>query len=341
MALSSPSIWCGSACRWSTPKRRIRCSSDWGRDRSTHGILGESLPELVRQTVDDDETAAREIVAAAASVLAAAGVRPAEVVALGDVLVPTQSGDWTPAAQVVLPGSLLGRLVDEAARLDASLARESHDGWLALGVLGELTVVTISDVVLDPRVWDDLMVEGGEWCEDVADRLDAESPSDVLADSVPLVRGLEFIEAMDAERAWQMLRAPGVRPAVLEPASSSTRPDRRTPCRHRRPCGCRSCRCSTGGRPSVCACPTTSGWRRSFRKFQIQATRMPSCSIAMGVHTSLDRWLETTWGSRGAVHGDGRRGARRCHRRWCRSCMPRWLRLSRSATSSLMRPSRC
>jgi hypothetical protein len=258
--------------------------------------LGGQLPELVRQTIAEDEASARELVVAAASVLAASGVRPAEVVALGEVPVPTQGGDWVPAAQVVLPGSMLGNLVDESSLLDASLAGDNDDGWLALGVLGRLTVVTISDVVLDTDVWDDLMVEGGEWCEDVADRLDAESPSDVLADSVPVVRGLELIEAMDAERAWQLLRAPGVRPAVLEPALVVD-PAGQTYAVPSPAAFWLSELPLFDGRPAVSLrLPDDERLAPFFPALPNPGDADAELLIAMGVHTSLDRWLKEPGG---------------------------------------------
>ena len=254
--------------------------------------LGASLPELVRQTVADDEAEAREVVAAAASALAVAGVRPGEVAALGDVPVATQGGAWVPAARVVLPESTLGRLVGESSLLDASLARDNHDGWLALGVLGELTVVTIGDVVLDPGAWDDVMVEGGEWCEDVADRLDADSPSDVLADSVPVVRGLQFVEAMDAERAWQLLRAPGIRSAVLEPALVVD-PAGQT---HAVPSPAAFWLSGLplfDGRPAIdLRLPDDERLAPFFPTLPDPGDADAELLIAMGIHTSLDRWLK-------------------------------------------------
>ena len=261
------------------------------------GQLGASLPELVRQTVADDEDKARDMVAAAASVLAASGVRPAEIVALGDVLVPTQGGDWTPAAQVVMPESTLGRDVDETSLLDASLARDNHDGWLALGVLAELTIVTIDDRALDPAVWDNLTVDGGDWCEDVADQLEAEIPSDVIADSVPVVRGLEFIEAMDAERAWQLLRAPSVRPAVLQPAlvidptgQTHAVPSPAAFWLSERPL-------FDGRSASEVRLPDDERLAPFFPALPDPGDADAELFIAMGVHTTLDRWLKSAEGS--------------------------------------------
>ena len=118
----------------------------------------------------------------------------------------------------------------------------------------------------------------------------------MLADSVPVVRGLEFIEAMDVERAWQMLRAPGVRPAVLEPALVVD------------PAG------QTHAVPSPAAF-----WLSELPLFDGRAAisvRLPDDErmapffpeipdpgdadaellIAMGVHTSLDRWLKQPGG---------------------------------------------
>ena len=180
--------------------------------------LTETLIRRVAQTVDDDETEARAMVVAAASVLQATDVRPGDVVVLGEMLVPTQGEDWAPAAQVVLPDTPLSALVDRHLLLDAALASEHRDGWLAMGVLGELTVVTVSEIALEPEAWDRLTTDGGDWCEEVAELLDAQSPADLLAVSVPIVRGLEFVESVDAVRAIAMMSAPGVRAAVVEPA---------------------------------------------------------------------------------------------------------------------------
>jgi hypothetical protein len=117
-----------------------------------------------------------------------------------------------------MPSTVLGTQVGEQALLDAELARNHSDGWLAMGVLSELTVVPVGEVTLDPDAWDRLMIGGGEWCDEVAAILDVSSPADLLAVSVTIVRGLEFVEGMDEARALMTLSAPGVRAAVVEPS---------------------------------------------------------------------------------------------------------------------------
>jgi hypothetical protein len=187
--------------------------------------LGAAFVSQVEGAAHDDPLEARELVSAAAAALASSGVLPGQIAGLGAVLVPTESGDWLPAARTVLPGTPMAELAaDAAARdaaadvmLDATLAADHRDGWLALGVLGALTVVAADETPLDPELWDQLMVDGGAWCDEVAAALGVRAPGELFATTARIVRGLEHVDGADLARVLPLLSAPDVRSAIIEP----------------------------------------------------------------------------------------------------------------------------
>ncbi|MFL6071440.1 MAG: hypothetical protein ACJ72Y_09175, partial [Actinomycetes bacterium] len=185
-------------------------------DPSEH--LGQEFVARVEGAVRDDEAEARELVRAAAAALAASGVSPGQIATLGQVPVPTQSGEWLSAARAVMPASQLAEFVGADVLLDAQVAAAHRDGWLALGVLSDLTVVAADEVPLDADLWDRLMADGGGWCEEVAEQLGATSASELFATSARIVRGLEHIDNVDLPRALPLLTMQDVRSAIVEPA---------------------------------------------------------------------------------------------------------------------------
>jgi len=178
----------------------------------------ERVPSLVSAVLDDDESEARRLLAAAVSLLDG-GASPGELTGLGVTPVPTQTGEWLPAAQVVLPQTQLAPLAEAAVLLDFSLAAEHREGWLALGVLGALTVVPVVDTPMEPELWNELMVEGGDWCLDTAELLGADSAQDLLVVSTSVVRGVELVDGSDPEAALAVLSSRDVRGAIVEPAT--------------------------------------------------------------------------------------------------------------------------
>ena len=180
-----------------------------------------TLPLRVQASMDDDPDVARGLLEVAAAVLARAGTAPGELTGLGETPVPTETGDWLPAAQVVMPRSPLAVASAAAAGvlLDPSLADHDQDGWLALGVLGELTVVPLHDVPMDPEQWDAQMVDGGDWCLDTAQLLDGRSPSELLVVSTSVVRGIELLEDGPLASVVELLSEPAVRAAIVEPTT--------------------------------------------------------------------------------------------------------------------------
>jgi hypothetical protein len=262
--------------------------------------LGGGFVTRVNVAADVDPIEARDLLRAAVVAIEAAGVT-APITELGGVVVPTEDGAWRPAMQVAMPTSVLiasggdGR-GDRSYVLDATLASEHGAGWLALGVIDALTVVEVTDLPLDSRTWDDLTPDGADWCSDVTDDLGAESPGELLATSVPIVRGLQFLDGMAWSSVLPLLAAPGVRAAVVDPAfvldgAGSTR----------------SVRSPAAwwladlplfdGRPAVAVrLPGDDRLAPFFDELTLPSDADRGLLEAIGVHTTLAAWLQTFTG---------------------------------------------
>lgn len=167
---------------------------------------------------DHPEEFARGVLA----LVARAGAK--HVDGLGALALPTQSGQLAAAADLALPGRVLAQAI--AAEPDDLVASSLlHDvgeqALLAVGVAATFPVHVVHDVPLDAREWDDLMVDGGAWVDDVRDVLAAAGQADGDA---AVVAEATIIERLDevSDDGWPLvLPALGTRPlrdAVVTPA---------------------------------------------------------------------------------------------------------------------------
>jgi hypothetical protein len=255
--------------------------------------LGDDFVARVDAAVEVAPSEARDLLRAAAFALDAAGVG-SPVAELGNVLVPTANDEWRPATQVAMPGSALAAHQASSLVLDTTLAGEHRDGWLALGVLDSLAVVEVTELPLDPERWDALMPEGADWCDDVASDLGSRTAGELLATSVRIVRGLPFLDRMPLEQVLPLLAVPGVRAAVVEPAfildGAGTSRAVRSPA---------SWWLADvplfEGRPAVAV--RLPGDDRLAPFFaEVVAPTDTELLQAIGVHTTLDAWLQTPGG---------------------------------------------
>jgi len=261
-------------------------------------VLDASFVRRVEDAADHDEDAASQMISAAAVLLEDATVEPGDLVALADVPVATRDGSWEPAASVVLPGSVVDAVADPAVpRLADHLgARASSKAWSALGVVTDLTPVTLHEQPLDPYLWDRLMADGGEWCAAVADYAGVDDPAELFAPEVTIVRGMELLENASIDDLAPLIAAPSVTRALVSKPVILTSDGRRVSV------------------PSPAAwwlseipildgrCPTDARVDGDDRlePFFPLAAAPPSIDddvlVALGVHTTLEHWLDAPGG---------------------------------------------
>jgi hypothetical protein len=178
----------------------------------------------VRQAVSgawerDDPDA---VVDAVLALVSAADLRPGELPWLRELRLVDEDGEPAAADELLLPGSPLAGLADPEVigGVDAHVvARWGARALTAVGVLADLTVVEVSDVVLDPdAVEDDGPLPGlAEWAGWAAARL---GPVGSLP-SARTVRGIPELDVVDAG-SWagaltRVAGSPQLRAAVVDP----------------------------------------------------------------------------------------------------------------------------
>ena len=181
--------------------------------------LDHDLVHRVADAVDRDPAEARRMVGAAATLVADAGVRPGELVALAGLPVPTRGGGWAPAATVVLPGSAVDAVAGPAVpRLDDELTSSAASAvWAALGVVAGIVPVTLVEQPLDPALWDQIFADGGDWCLAVADRAGVSDPAELFVPEVVIPRGLDLVDSASLDQLMALLDDPDVRRALVSP----------------------------------------------------------------------------------------------------------------------------
>ena len=140
---------------------------------------------------------------------------------LGALALPSGTGEWAPAADLVLPGSLLAEaLAAGPDDLVATSVVEGHgpDVLTAVGVAAEFPVEIVVDEPLEPAHWDELVPDGGAWAQAVDDQLGRPALP-------PLVGEARLVHRLDAvvDDGWpvaaRLLREGAARQAVVSPVS--------------------------------------------------------------------------------------------------------------------------
>lgn len=156
------------------------------------------------------------------SLVAASGAGPGDLATLAGLPLPDVEGELAAADELAMPGSLLAGLADPSAV--GVVAEEYVDRWgagvlQAVGVLAELTVGEVHDVVLDravPPADEELALLPAltDWVADVAPLV----PPGAVA---PVVRGIRELDVVSDDRWVELLTAvagdPAARSALLTP----------------------------------------------------------------------------------------------------------------------------
>jgi hypothetical protein len=191
-------------------------------DPATHAAVRNSYDAATEAGYDDDGP--ERVADAVLGLVAAANAERGEYPWLADLALRDADGDWSPAGELLLPGSPLAGLVSAdapfAAIDPATLERYGAATLEAAGVLSSFDLLTAEDVDLgDP----DLDLAGAdEWAEHVRalrSRVEGGAGAAVppIAVEVAAVRDLEFVDPDRWPQALDLLARPPLRAALVEP----------------------------------------------------------------------------------------------------------------------------
>ncbi|MGH6657416.1 MAG: sacsin N-terminal ATP-binding-like domain-containing protein, partial [Actinocrinis sp.] len=164
------------------------------------------------------------IAEAVLTLVGAADPRPQERFGLDALLLLDDQGRYTPARELLLPSSPLAEIVEPGAfgRVDAGWVRRWGPETLrAVGVLDTFTLVSATDVLLDPDGADSELfdLDGFEdWLDDVRDLLPSGArDTPPVAVELVAVRDLDLVAADQWPTALGLLAEGPLRGAVTEP----------------------------------------------------------------------------------------------------------------------------
>jgi hypothetical protein len=152
------------------------------------------------------------------SLVAGAHLRPGDYPWLADLALPGADGEWYPAGELLLPGSPLAEVVSSDTPFGtvspSVLDRYGAETLEAVGVLSSFSLLVAEDVIIDAP---DLDLDGAaEWAAEVRARL-APGGVPVVAPELLAVRDLELVDHERWPLALQLLAAPSLRAALVEP----------------------------------------------------------------------------------------------------------------------------
>jgi hypothetical protein len=163
-----------------------------------------------------------EFAAAVLALVRAADPAPHERFDLGGLRLPDERGGFSPARELLLPGSPLSEVVDPEAFGfvdEAWVHRWGADVLRAVGVLASLELVRAEDVLLDLDSLDENLLDLDgieEWIGEMRAALDRSG-----ADLAPVVAELVAVRDLDLITRWpralELLSRPGPRAAVVTP----------------------------------------------------------------------------------------------------------------------------
>jgi hypothetical protein len=181
------------------------------------GVLADGrVRAAVEGSYDEDDP--EPIAEAVLALVAAADLEPGALPWLSELALPTEAGEWVPAGELLLPDSLLARVIDPDSPfelLDPEFAAGHGAAQLrAVGVLGTFAVLRVSDVdILDG---DHELDDEDAYYASIADRVPPQDVPPRLAELVA-VRDLELVAADRWPQALQLL---ATIPAIQEPATA-------------------------------------------------------------------------------------------------------------------------
>jgi hypothetical protein len=151
------------------------------------------------------------------SLVAAARLRPGDEPWLADLALPGDDDEWYPAGELLLPGGPLATVVAADTPFGTAgpgvVERYGAETLAAAGVLATFGLLTAPDVPLDAPDLD--LDQADEWAADTVARLPGGVPP--VAPEVLGVRDLELVDPARWPRALELLAAPPLRAALVEP----------------------------------------------------------------------------------------------------------------------------
>jgi hypothetical protein len=186
-------------------------------EATPRGVLADPAVRAVVAASYDEEDPS-PVADAVLGLVTAAHLRPGEQPWLADLALPGADGEWYPAGELLLPGGPLAAVVAADTPFGivgpAVLERHGAPALEAAGVLSSFGLLTAHDVALDAP---DLDLDGAdEWADDTSARLPGGSVPPV-ATEVLAVRDLELVDPARWPQALDMLAAPALRAALVEP----------------------------------------------------------------------------------------------------------------------------
>jgi hypothetical protein len=186
-------------------------------EATPRGVLADPA---VRAAVEAsfDESDPGPVGDAVLSLVVAAHLRPGDEPWLADLTLLGVDGEWYPAGELLLPDGPLARVVaadTPFGTVDPAIRERYGAAALeAVGVLSTFGLLTAADVPLDDP---DLDLDGvQEWADDTSARL-PEGSVPPVATELLAVRDLELVDPARWPQALDLLAAPALRAALVEP----------------------------------------------------------------------------------------------------------------------------
>jgi hypothetical protein len=186
-------------------------------EATPRGVLADpAVRAAVAASYDEEDP--EPIAAAVLSLVAGARLRPGDEPWLADLALPGTDGEWYPAGELLLPGGPLAAVVTSDAPFGTAapelLSQYGADVLEAAGVLASFSLLKAEDVALDDP---DLDLDG---IEDWVAVTRAREPGDGLPPVAPelvAVRDLELVDPARWPQALELIAAPPLRAALVEP----------------------------------------------------------------------------------------------------------------------------
>jgi hypothetical protein len=186
-------------------------------EATPRGVLADPVVRAAVAASYDEEDPG-PVADAVLSLVAAAHLRPGEQPWLADLALPGADDEWYPAGELLLPGGPLAEVVAADTPFGTvgpvMLERYGAATLEAVGVLSSFGLLVAEDVALDAPGLD---LDGAEeWAADTCARLPGASLPAVAAE-VRAVRDLELVNPARWPQALDLLAAPPLRAALVEP----------------------------------------------------------------------------------------------------------------------------
>ncbi len=186
-------------------------------EATPRGVLADpAVRAAVAASYDEEDPG--PVADAVLSLVAAAHLRPGEQPWLADLALLGVDGEWYAAGELLLPGGPLAEVVAADTPFGtvgpAILNRYGAATLEAVGVLSSFGLLVAADVAFDAP---DLDLDGAqEWADDISARLPGGDVPPVAVELLA-VRDLELVDPARWPRALELLAAPSLRAALVEP----------------------------------------------------------------------------------------------------------------------------